>query len=100
MQCNAAPSVFVDITGMKILFLPAILCLAGIGVAQTTGSSETKSSGPSAKQDLGSAAGDSGKGAAKGAGSAAKGTAKAAVDLVTLHPINAATGLGKGAVNT
>ncbi len=85
----------------------ATLCLASIALAQTPASPEaagtpradTKVS-TSAKHDVGSGAGDIGKGAAKGAGSAAKGTGKAAADLVTLHPINAATDLGKGAVNT
>ena len=33
-------------------------------------------------------------------GSAAKGTGKAAGDLVTLHPFNAATDVGKGAAGT
>ena len=56
--------------------------------------------GSSAKHDVGSGAGDIGKGAAKGVGSAAKGTGKAAADLITLHPIDAATDLGKGAVST
>ena len=36
----------------------------------------------------------------KGASSAAIGTGKAAGDLATLHPINAAGDLGKGAVST
>ncbi len=68
---------------------------------QTSGSAQTNANvHTSAKHDVGSGAGDIGKGAAKGVGSAAKGTGKAAVDLVTLHPINAATDLGKGAVNT
>jgi hypothetical protein len=40
--------------------------------------------------------GDIGKGRAKGAGNLAKGTGKGALDLVTLHPINAAASLGKG----
>jgi len=47
--------------------------------------------------EIGSGAGDIGKGAAKGVGHVAKGTGKGALDLVTLHPINAATSLGKGA---
>jgi hypothetical protein len=54
----------------------------------------------SAKHDIGSGAGDIGKGAAKGAGSAASGAGHAAADLATLHPVNAATDLGKGAVGT
>jgi hypothetical protein len=92
---------------MKIGLLFATLCLAGVAVAQTSDSPQASDRPQpdstvrtSAKHDVGSGAGDIGKGAAKGAGSAAKGTGKAAADLVTLHPINAATDLGKGAVNT
>jgi hypothetical protein len=54
--------------------------------------------GPGAAKDIGSGAGDVGVGAAKGAGAAAKGVGKGAVDLVTLHPVDAATSVGKGAV--
>jgi hypothetical protein len=46
---------------------------------------------------IASGAGDIGKGTAKGVGNVAKGTAKGAADLVTLHPINAAASVGKGA---
>jgi len=48
-------------------------------------------------KEIGSGAGDIGKGAAKGVGNLAKGTGKGALDLVTLHPINAAASVGKGA---
>jgi hypothetical protein len=97
---------------MKTGLLSATICLAGIAFAQepvSTQTSERPTSESSradatvhtsAKRDVGSGAADIGKGAAKGVGSAAKGTAKAAGDLVTLHPINAATDLGKGAVST
>jgi hypothetical protein len=85
----------------------AIICLAGIVVAQTSTSAQSPATPQiddnvhsSAGHDVGSGAADIGKGAAKGVGSAAKGTGKAAGDLVTLHPINAATDLGKGAANT
>ncbi len=54
--------------------------------------------GRSAGKEVGSGAGDIGKGAAKGAGNVAKGTGKGALDLVTLHPIDAASAAGKGAV--
>jgi hypothetical protein len=47
--------------------------------------------------DVGSGAGDVGKGTAKGAGAAAKGVGKGAGDLVTLHPLDAAGNVGKGA---
>jgi hypothetical protein len=89
------------------------MCLAGIGVAQTPSSQDrdgtgradqsaqqTTRTGTSAKHDVGSGAGDVGKGVAKGAGSAAAGTGKAAGDLVTLHPVSAATDLGRGAAGT
>jgi hypothetical protein len=52
---------------------------------------------PGPAKEIGGGAGDIGKGAAKGAGNLAKGTGKGALDLVTLHPINAATSAGKGA---
>jgi len=91
---------------MKSLFL-IIIGLAGVVAAQTlpviqdNGDSRADTSvHTSAKHDVGSGAGDIGKGAAKGVGSAAKGTGKTAGDLVTLHPINAATDLGKGAAST
>ena len=47
--------------------------------------------------DVASGTADVGKGAAKGAGNAAKGAGQGAVDLVTLHPIDAAASAGKGA---
>lgn len=47
--------------------------------------------------DVGSGAGDIAKGAAKGAGNTAKGVGEGALDLVTLHPMDAAASLGKGA---
>lgn len=52
--------------------------------------------GRSAKGDIGSGSGDIGKGAGEGAGSLAKGTGAGAVDLATLHPVNAAGAVGKG----
>ncbi|MBV9154623.1 MAG: hypothetical protein JO097_00040 [Acidobacteriaceae bacterium] len=59
---------------------------------------KTKKNGRSAGGDVASGTGDIGKGAAKGAGSAAEGVGKGAVDLATLHPIDAATSVGKGGV--
>src|SRR5438309_835925 len=92
---------------MNIRLLSASLALSGIVAAQTAASTQNVPTEPedatvrtSAKHDVGSGAGDIGKGTAKGAGSAAKGAGKTAGDLVTLHPINAATDLGKGATNT
>jgi hypothetical protein len=57
-----------------------------------------QSKSPGAAKDIGSGAANVGTGAAKGAGEAAKGVGKGAVDLVTLHPVNAAASVGKGAV--
>jgi hypothetical protein len=92
---------------MNTRLLLATICFTGISVAQTSDSTQQSSGAQpeasvhtSAKHDVGSGAGDIGKGTARGAGSAAKGTGKAAGDLVTLHPINAATDLGKGAAST
>ena len=47
--------------------------------------------------DVGRGTGDIGKGTAKGAGAAAEGVGKGAGDLVTLHPVDAAGNVGKGA---
>ena len=57
----------------------------------------THSQGRSPGGDVGSGAGDIGKGAGRGVGTAAKDTGKGAGDLVTLHPLNAAGEVGKGA---
>ena len=66
----------------------------------------TDTSQPSTKQqphqgspggEVGKGAGDIGKGTAKGAGAAAEGVGKGAGDLVTLHPVDAAGNVGKGA---
>ena len=65
----------------------------------------TNASQPSTKKEahqsspageVGRGAGDIGKGTAKGAGAAAKGVGKGAADLVTLHPIDAASNVAKG----
>jgi hypothetical protein len=55
--------------------------------------------GPGAAKDIGSGAGNIATGAAKGAGDAAKGVGRGAADLVTLHPINGAEAVGKGAAS-
>ncbi len=92
---------------MKTGLLLATVCLAGTALAQTSDPAQNSDGAhaattvrTSAKHDVGSGAADIGEGAAKGVGSAAKGTGKAAGDLVTLHPINAASDLGKGAADT
>lgn len=90
--------------------LPAFalfICSLSIS-AQTTPATPAQTSPPSVKTqkssqprspggDVGSGAGDIGKGTAKGTGAAAEGVGKGAGDLVTLHPIGAATDVGKGA---
>ena len=55
--------------------------------------------GRSAGGDIGSGSADIGKGAGKGVGAAGKGAGKGAGDLVTLHPLNAAGDVGKGAAS-
>jgi len=76
---------------MKFILL-ALLVVCAWGQAQP----EQKHSRGAGKE-IGSGAGDLGKGAAKGAGNLAKGAGKGVLDLVTLHPINAAASVGKGA---
>lgn len=73
------------------------LSLAGMAAAQlnappavvSKSAPGPKHTRPSAKHDVGTGAGDVGKGTVKATGSTA-------LDLVTLHPINAATDVGKG----
>jgi hypothetical protein len=80
-----------------------LLILALVVCAWTQSQPEQPKNHPEQRHDrgpgkeIGSGAGDVGKGAAKGAGNVAKDTGKSALDLVTLHPINAATSVGKGA---
>jgi hypothetical protein len=62
-------------------------------------SNRTAKPAPGAGKDIGGGAANVGEGAAKGAGDVAKGTAKGAVDLVTLHPIGAATSVAGGAAS-
>lgn len=63
------------------------------GQTQTDGRSH-----PGAVHEMGAGVGTAAAGTAKGAGEAAKGVGKGAGDLVTLHPIDAAGSVGKGAV--
>jgi hypothetical protein len=83
---------------LAMRLIPALLALAVCTWAQSqpdTASAQKHGRGPG--KEIGSGAGDIGKGTAKGVGNLAKGTGKGALDLVTLHPINAASSLGKGA---
>ena len=52
-----------------------------------------------AAREIGGGVATVGGGAVKGAADAAKGAGKGAVDLVTLHPIDASVSVGKGAVS-
>ena len=58
-----------------------------------------KKTTPGSGKEIGSGVANVGTGAAKGAGDLAKGTGKGALSLVTLHPIDAAANVGKGAVS-
>jgi hypothetical protein len=80
-------------------FLGLVLAVSGWGQSQDKPENkppEKQQQGPG--KEIGSGAGNIGMGAAKGSGNLAKGAGKGAVDLVTLHPINAAGAVGKGAV--
>jgi hypothetical protein len=70
-----------------------LLACAAFSVAQQTDNDHK----PGAGKEIGSGAATIGTSTAKGAGQIAKGTGKGAVDLVTLHPINAAAAVGSGA---
>lgn len=65
----------------------------------TPDTAQEHKSQPGAAREIGSGAATIGTGTAKGAGALAKGTGKGAVDLVTLHPINAGASIGKGAAS-
>lgn len=87
-----------------VLALAAATAQSGYGQQQTMPQPEAATpataqprQGRSPGGDIGSGSGDIGKGVGKGAGSAAKGAGKGAADLVTLHPVNAAGAVGKGA---
>jgi hypothetical protein len=78
---------------MKYVLL--VLTLSACAWAQSHSDEPKHQRGPG--KEIGSGAANIGTSAAKGAGNVAKGVGKGAVDLVTLHPINAATSVGKGA---
>jgi hypothetical protein len=79
------------------LFSLAIL-LTGIATAQTSPPpAAPPAAAQPARQPAGKKHSSAGHDIGSGAGDIGKGAAKAALDLVTLHPINAATDLGKGA---
>ena len=96
---------------VSICAAASLLFLSSLSFARPASSpqdQETSQTAPVAKgkkhkserspaKEVGKGGEDIGKGAGKGAESLGKGTAGAAVNVVTLHPVNAATDLGKGA---
>src|SRR5271165_5574730 len=86
--------------GKLILSLCSITLLVSSVWAQNAPPAASADTEKSERRKGPGAAKNIGVGAAKGAGDAAKGVGKGAVDLVTLHPINAATAIGKGAAST
>ncbi len=97
------------ITGTGCIFLGLMYALSA--GAQSSTEQDTKTSRktvsqqhqkdkdkpkPGPARQIGNGAGDIGSGAARGAGDLAKGTAKSAANLATLHPIDAASSLGRG----
>jgi hypothetical protein len=91
---------------MRALFVCLGFLIALPASSQSTGDQPPSGDSPKVSKkkserspagDIGSGAGNIGTGVASGAGSAAAGTAKGAVDLVTLHPVGAATSVGGGA---
>lgn len=88
---------------MKALILFSALALASAGFAQSPDTDShvktEKASKPQkgAAAEIGSGLGTTAVGVAKGAGNAAAGAGKGALDLVTLHPIDAGVAMGTGA---
>ncbi|NYF88287.1 hypothetical protein RBB79_02095 [Tunturiibacter empetritectus] len=86
---------------LALLTLAFVICSQSASAqttqAPSTGNTPAQTQPRSPGGDVGSGTGDIGKGAAKGTGSAAEGVGKGAGDLVTLHPIDAAGNVGKGA---
>jgi hypothetical protein len=97
-------SIFVTACASVFLSLPAFAQAANPGQDQGTAQAQSgpqdkkQKTGTSPGKDVGKGGEDIGKGTAKGAESLGKGTAGAAGNLATLHPVNAAADLGKGAV--
>ena len=92
---------------MLISFVGLTLCFALPGVSQSDAGRDSETARSSAQQkkksdgpgkEMAGGAKDIGKGAAKGSVDLGKGVAGGATNLVTGHPIDAGTSLGKGAV--
>jgi hypothetical protein len=85
---------------LLLTILPAAVAAAQSAETQTPAAKVAKQKAKrSAGRDIGSGAANIGTGAAKGAENLARGTAKRAVDLATLHPIDAATSVFGGAAS-
>jgi len=91
---------------VKTLVIFSLLALASPSFGQSpqadtavTPARKTKVKKPqkNAAAEIGSGVGTAAGGVAKGAGSAAAGVGKGAVDLVTLHPLDAGAAVGTGA---
>ena len=102
-MCRAFPTPFIALVPLAF-----VICSQSASAETTHARSQTPSQTQTPPQaqprsaggDVGSGAGDIGKGTAKGTGAAAEGVGKSAGDLVTLHPIDAAGNVGKGAAVT
>ncbi len=97
------------LAGRPVRITSLVLVIAAFGLAQSAADQNSRSDQTTptkekkvkksrgAGKEIGSGAANIGTGAAKGAGNLAKGTAKGAGELVTLHPVDAATSVGTGA---
>jgi hypothetical protein len=89
---------------MRLLVLISFLAFAPVSFAQSPQSEipgkpeKSKKPKKGAAAEVGGGVGTAAGGVAKGAGSAALGVGKGAVDLATLHPIDAGAAVGTGAV--
>src|ERR1700758_3194609 len=82
---------------IALITLAFVIGIQNVRAQNPPASPQTQPRPRSPGGDVGSGAGDIGKGTAKGTGAAAEGVGKGAGDLVTLHPVDAAGNVGKGA---
>src|ERR1700755_2750187 len=82
---------------IALITLAFVIGIQNVRAQNPPASPQTQPQPRSPGGDVGSGAGDIGKGTAKGTGAAAEGVGKGAGDLVTLHPVDAAGNVGKGA---
>jgi hypothetical protein len=110
MKIKTKFAMFIAVCSILFLSLPAAVRAANLprypekdqgnvqGSAQTESVEGARQKGqPGPGEEVGRGGEDVGKGAGKGAESLGKGSAGAAGNLVTLHPVHAASDLGKGA---